>query len=60
MLVTRQQVRVFIAQRSDSKIQTAAAAKASISECTARRIDAGEQVGGGKPRHWRMRQDSFA
>ena len=60
MAVTRQQVRVFMAQRSDSKTQTAAAAKAGISERTARRIDAGQQVGGGKPRHWRTRQDPFA
>lgn len=60
MAVTRQQVRVFMAKRSNGKTQRVAAAKAGISERTARRIDAGQQVGGGKPRHWRTRQDPFA
>jgi phage terminase small subunit len=49
MAVTKQQVRVFMAQRSDGKTQTAAAAKAGISERTARRIDAGQQLGVAKP-----------
>ena len=60
MAVTKQQVRVFMAQRSKGKPQTAAAARSGISERTARRIDAGEPVGGARPRHWRTRRDPFA
>jgi len=60
MAVTKQQVRVFMAQRSNGKTQAAAAAKAGISERTARRIDAGQRLDGAKPRHWRTRQDPFA
>ncbi len=60
MAVTEQQVRVFMTQRSKGTTQTAAAAKAGISERTARRIDAGEPVGGGKSRDWRTRPDPFA
>jgi len=60
MAVTKQQVRVFMAQRSNGKTQTAAAAKAGISERTARRIDAGQRPDGARPRHWRTRQDPFA
>lgn len=60
MAVTRQQVRVFMAQRTKGQTQTAAAARAGISERTARRIDAGESVGGAKPRRWRTRRDPFA
>jgi len=60
MAVTRQQVSVFMAQRSQGKSQTAAAAKAGISERTARRIDRGQSVGVSRPRHWRTRPDPFA
>lgn len=60
MAVTKQQVRVFMAERADGKTQTAAAAKAGISERTGRRIDAGKPVGGTKPRTWRTRPDPFA
>ena len=60
MAVTRQQVRVFMAHRSKGQTQTAAAAKAGISERSARRIDAGQSVGSAKPRHWRTRRDPFA
>lgn len=60
MAVTNQQVRVFMAQRAGGKIQATAAAKAGISERTGRRIDAGDAVGGAKPRHWRTRVDPFA
>ena len=60
MAVTKQQVRVFMAQRSNGQTQTLAAAKTGISERTARRIDADTPVAGGKPRHWRTSEDSFS
>jgi transposase InsO family protein len=60
MAVTKQQVRVFMTERSKGTTQTAAAAKAGISKRTARRIDTGESVGSGKPRAWRTRTDPFA
>lgn len=49
-----------MAQKSKGKTQTAAAAKAGISERTARRIDAGQSVGPIKARHWRTRSDPFS
>src|SRR5690554_6342420 len=60
MAVTEQQVRVYMSQRKLGKTQTAAAAKAGVSERTARRIERGEAGAGGKGRHWRTRVDPFA
>jgi transposase InsO family protein len=60
MAVTKQQVRVYMSQRKLGKTQAAAAAKAGVSERTARRIDKGKAGAGPTPRHWRTREDPFA
>lgn len=60
MAVTKQQVRVFMSQREQGKTQTTAAAKAGISESTARRIERGRAGQGRSERHWRTRSDPFA
>lgn len=59
MAATKQQVKVFMSQRKQGKTQVAAAARAGISERSARRIERerGQESG---PRHWRTRPDPFA
>lgn len=60
MAVTEQQVRVYMSQREDGRTQQSAAARAGLSERTARRL---EREGGRRsktPRHWRTRADPFA
>ncbi|MDN5850819.1 MAG: IS21 family transposase, partial [Nitrococcus sp.] len=47
-------------QRRQGKTQTTAAAKAGISESTARRIERGRAGQGRSERHWRTRSDPFA
>jgi DNA-binding XRE family transcriptional regulator len=60
MAVTEQQVRVYMSQRQLGKTQSAAAARAGVSERTARRIERGVAGRAGDPRHWRTREDPFA
>ena len=59
MAATKQQVKVFMDERTSGKSQVAAAAKAGISERTGRRIEQQGGVGGRTPRHWRTRRDPF-
>ncbi len=61
MAVKEQQVKVYMSARKNGSTQVAGAAKAGVSERTARRIERGES--GDKrqgPRHWRTRQDPLA
>ena len=59
--ITDQQIRVFMNERKHGKTQTVAAAKAGISERSARRIDHEELTSGPNPkRHWRTRKDPLA
>jgi transposase InsO family protein len=60
MAVTEQQVRVYMSQRELGKTQTAAAAKAGVSERTARRIEQDKAGACTVARHWRTRPDPFA
>ncbi|WP_343603300.1 IS21 family transposase [Mycobacterium sp.] len=60
MAVTKQQARVYMSQRNEGQAQVAAAAKAGVSERTARRIEHGETGGPSVPRQWRTRHDPFA
>lgn len=61
MAVTEQQVRVYMSERKLGKTQMAAAAKAGLSERTARRIEQGQSgAGTRRARHWRTRPDPFA
>lgn len=60
MAITEQQIRVYMAQRKQGKKQATAAAKAGVSERTARRIERGKGGKQSKPRHWRTRTDPFA
>lgn len=59
MAVTKQQVRVYMSQRKRGDTQVAAAAKAGLSERTARRIEQDETGGHQAPRRWRTRADPF-
>jgi transposase InsO family protein len=56
--ITDQQIRLYMNERKEGHSQIASAAKAAISERTARRIDTG-QLSTEVPaeRHWRTRQD---
>lgn len=58
MAITRQQARIYMTERNNEQTQKVAAAKAGISERTARRLD---KAGSGSkpPRHWRTRTDPF-
>ncbi|MCP1677293.1 hypothetical protein J2T57_004475, partial [Natronocella acetinitrilica] len=60
MAVTEQQVKVYMSQREKGSSQVVAAAKAGISERTARRLERGEVGRGRHPRQWRTRVDPFA
>ena len=59
MAATKQQVKVFMDERASGRSQVVAAAKAGVSERTARRIEHGEGQRGAKSRHWRTRHDPF-
>ena len=58
MAITRQQARIYMDERNNEQSQKVAAAKAGISERTARRV---EQEGQKRrpPRQWRTRTDPF-
>lgn len=56
--ITIQQVNLYMSYRKDNK-QTTAAAKAGISERTARRIESGQHLTTKKPRAYRTRKDPF-
>jgi len=60
MAATKQQVKVFMVNRASGANQVAAAAKAGISERTARRIERQGSGRGSKSRQWRTRNDPFA
>lgn len=56
--VTDQQIGIYMNEREDGKTQKQAAAKASLSERSGRRIDKGELKGGmPRERNWRTRKD---
>ena len=60
MAVTKQQVRVYMSTRETGHRQVTAAAKAGISERTARRLERRERLAGQvKKRDWRTRPDPF-
>ena len=55
---TDQQIRLYMNERRQGRTQLSSAAKAGISERTARRIDEGTLIVGTTPkRHWRTRKD---
>lgn len=58
MAITRQQARIYMTERNNEQSQKVAAAKAGISERTARRLDKAG-CGSKPPRHWRTRPDPF-
>lgn len=59
--ITDQQIRLYMEERNQGRTQQAAAAKAGLSERSARRIDKGEVTIGSKPkRNWRTRKDPLA
>lgn len=59
--ITDQQIRLYMSERKQGRTQEAAAAKASISERSARRIDRGDLTLQATPkRHWRTRKDPLA
>ena len=59
--ITDQQIRLYMNARKDGHTQMTAAAKAAVSERTARRIDVGQlSTEVGKKRHWRTRKDPLA
>lgn len=59
--INEKQVRIYMSERNEAKIQITAAAKAGISERSGRRIEKGELTPGVKrKRHWRTRKDPFA
>lgn len=56
--ITDQQIRLYMNERKSGHTQCVAAAKAGVSERSARRIDKGEVTSSPKSRrHWRTRQD---
>ena len=59
MAATKQQVKVIMDERESGKSQVVAAAKASVSERTGRRIEHGDVVQAHMPRHWRTRPAPF-
>jgi hypothetical protein len=60
MAVTKQQVRVYMSTRETGHTQVTAAAKAGVSERTARRLERrGRLAGQVKKRDWRTRPDPF-
>lgn len=60
MAVTKEQVSIYMDKRSKGATQAVAAAKAGISERTARRVDKGDSGAGPKKRRGRTRPDPFA
>ena len=55
--ITEQQVKLYMKARSEGATQLVAAAKAGVSERSARRLEQGRPVK--PPRHWRTRRDPF-
>ena len=56
--ITDQQIRLYMNERKQGRTQVSAAAKAGLSERSARRIDQGKLTTAPKsPRHWRTRKD---
>ena len=56
--ITDQQIRLYMNERKEGRSQADSAAKAAISERTARRIDTGQlSAEVSEKRHWRTRQD---
>lgn len=56
--ITDQQIRLYMSERKEGRTQPIAAAKAGISERTARRIETDERSTQANPlRHWRTRKD---
>jgi len=56
--LTDQQIRLYMNERKEGHTQTTSAAKAGISERSARRIDTGQIfIGTRSARHWRTRKD---
>jgi hypothetical protein len=59
--ITDQQIRLYMKQRKQGRTQVVAAAKAGLSERSARRIDHGELNPQPRlKRHWRTREDPLA
>ena len=59
--ITDQQIRLYMKQRKQGQTQVVAAAKAGLSERSARRIDHGELTPQPRlKRHWRTREDPLA
>ena len=59
--ITDQQIRLYMKQRKQGRTQVVAAAKAGLSERSARRIDHGELTPQPRlKRHWRTREDPLA
>ena len=59
--ITGQQIRLYMDERKKGRTQVAAAARASVSERTARRIDVGELTSSPRQkRTWRTRKDPLA
>ena len=59
--ITRQQVGLYMKGRAEGQSQAQAAAKAGVSERSARRVEGGEvSILAGRERHWRTRKDPFA
>lgn len=59
--LTDQQIRLYMSERNEGHTQTTAAAKAGVSERTARRIDTGELSTQSKPRRqWSTRKDPLS
>lgn len=60
MAVTKEQVNIYMDKRSKGATQAVAAAKAGISDRTARRVDKGDSGAGPKKRRGRNHPDPFA
>jgi transposase InsO family protein len=58
--ITAQQVELYMTHRKQGETEVLAAARAGLSERTARRIEAGEHQEAKGQRHWRTRKDPFA
>jgi transposase InsO family protein len=58
--ITKQQVKVYMSNRAAGRTQAQSAARADISERSARRLERGAvDVSGTRQRHWRTRRDPF-
>ena len=60
MSINSQQVKIYMSTRASGKSQVTAAARAGISERTARRLETGETAAElWARRYWRTRKDPF-